>query len=252
MDGEFDRPKIERRVVKGTSGEVAVGARGAAVLLLLLRAFSKQEQKADPESSGIVMLGDRASRVLERARGLAYEGREDEAAVAELRTVAGGRRRALRGAERGSRQGGMHRESREFDRVHRLLKAAATGRALEPVSAADAQLFDTLAEFFDRARPIDEIWTDLVAREPLLSNVENEVRAGRYGPAYDAADYEPAEVDDERHRVRGERARLSLELMERMRELVGALAVNADPMVRSRKALEVAYWHLDRLPRSPA
>jgi hypothetical protein len=105
--------------------------------------------------------------------------------------------------------------------MHRLLKAAATGGALEPVSPADAQLFDTLAQFFDRKRPFDEIWTDLVAREPLLSHVAKDVRAGRYGRAYDAADYETTEVDDEQRRVRGERARLSLELMERLRKLLG-------------------------------
>jgi hypothetical protein len=250
--GEFDRPNVERRVVARTSGEVTFGARGLAALLLLFRYFSKQEQKADSESSGIVMLDDRASRVVHRARELAHEGREDQAAVAELSAVANGRRRALRRAERASRQGGMHRESRAFDRMHRLLKAAATGGALEPVSPADAQLFDTLAQFFDRKRPFDEIWTDLVAREPLLLHVEKDVRAGRYGPAYDAADYETTEVDDEQRRVRGERARLSLELMERLRKLLGPQAANADPVIRSRKARDFAYWHLDRLPRSSA
>src|SRR6516165_5909482 len=112
-----EEPEIDRREVehRGRGGELNL--RGAAALLLLLRWVSRQEQKRDPDSAGAVWLNERAANIAARARQLAAEGREDQAAVDELAALAGRHRRALRQAERSSRGAGLHRETRRHDRA---------------------------------------------------------------------------------------------------------------------------------------
>src|SRR5262249_35287867 len=156
----------------------------------------------------------------------------------ELRRAAGGRRRVLRRAERATRQGGRHRESETRDRAQRLMEAAATGKSIRPPLDSDSQTFDQLAEFFASNRPLAPVWAELPMREPRLSELEADVRTGRYGPALAAE--KPLTSDELKdpqvRRAHAERARLGLELFAQVEAILGPRAENPDPIVRSRKA----------------
>ncbi len=112
-----------------------------------------QEQTQDPDRPGMVRTTPKSDAVLARAKELAYEGREDAAAVEELRALAHGSRRTLRLAERGGRFGGHHRELAFANRVNRLLQAACKGGAVPPVSEDDRARIAVVEAF--RVLPVE-------------------------------------------------------------------------------------------------
>src|SRR6202035_3657105 len=124
MSPNSDRDGPEERA--GERKRIQLSLRSAVAVVLIGRWVSKQEQKDDPESPGMVSMDPRVDQILARARDLTREGREDQGAVDELAAMGKGHRRALRRAERASRLGGMHRESRSRNHAYRLLKAAVT------------------------------------------------------------------------------------------------------------------------------
>jgi hypothetical protein len=247
-------PNSDRDAPEERAGErkriTQLSLRSAVAVVLIGRWVSRQEQKDDPESPGIVSMDPRADQIWARARDLTREGREDQGAADELAALGKGHRRALRRAERASRLGGMHRESRSRNHAYRLLKAAVARGPLEPASTAEAELFDTLARSFDRERPRAEVWADLVEREPQLAQLETDVLAGRYGPTDEPTRQTSDELrDPDVQRKLGDRARLTLELTDRLGGVLGPNSTNPDPIIRSRMARGFADQYLQKLPR---
>jgi hypothetical protein len=230
--GPGDRPEPGR-------GSLSLG--GVAVFLLVDRAMRKQQRNEDPDAPDSVRTDDRAKAIFARARDLVREGREDRAAVNELRALAGRHRRSLRRAEELSRLSGRHLEQRFANDMHRLLAAALSGRPVEPIAAADAERCEILGRVFAQSRPREDTWRDLVAREPQLAALEAEVRAGRFGVQHDTSRVTREQVDDPEWRhVRGEQARLSLKLTDEVKRLAGPTSISSDPVIKSRMARDIA------------
>jgi len=251
--------------VGGTEDRGAGEAPGlVGTLWTMLRGLDRdrpQMMRSTPESDA----------VLRRAQELASEGREDGAAVAELRALAGGRS-ALRLAERASRFDGLHRELRFANRVHRLLRAASAGRAVEAAGPQDLRRIEAI-ERFD-ALDEDERWARLVELEPRVGPLVDEARAL---PAPPSATKE--RDDSERREVatsfdaagrptrlvrvtvsgfeRSEQERAAVEafgrawfaLNTRLRTLVGPDCGSDDPVLGSAWVRRYAERHLDRLAR---
>jgi hypothetical protein len=244
MDDELTRDLPPGVVREQGRGQIGLG--GMALFLWVLRRMGREQRRRDPESAGQVLLSEPASRVAARALELARRGREDETAVKEIVAAADGNRRALRGAERYSRQDGMHRERRETNRFHRLLVAALNRTPVAPASAEDEAVFRLLEAF--ASMPADQAWARLVGCQPELADLESEVRSGQCGDSgriREEADHLPA---DESRELMAKQARLELDLMNRLFALLGPGFASTDPLCRSRVALEFAASYLFRLP----
>jgi hypothetical protein len=229
-------------------GFITLGDSPAAVTLL--RQLEELAAEATDPSDAPMPTDAQSVGVAKRAVELAREGREDQAAVAELRELAGATEDLLLRAERLTRQGAMHSEDRTFNRAHRLLAAAMTGQPVKPVTPSDEGLFDTLAGFFGRPSSAKHVWADLVVREPELAEVEAEVRAGRFGPGLEEED-SAAEVprDEEWARVHGEYLLLELALAERLDRILGPGSASSEAIGKSWTARAFAAQYLGRLPR---
>jgi hypothetical protein len=135
-------------------------------LLVLLWMFRRFRGR-DPNRPQITSLNPRSKAVLERAKQLAGEGREDARAVTELGALASGRRRTVRQAEKASRFMGYHRELRVPNLTNRLLKAAVAGeRTPRAPTAADDERIAAIETFNELAK--DEQWAFLVQTQPAL------------------------------------------------------------------------------------
>jgi hypothetical protein len=211
---------------------MAVAARAAA-------GVNRAARQADPEDPGIVALSDRAGKVADRAFKLGDAGREDARAVAELVALAGDSKRTLENAERFSRQGARHCEDQKFNRAHRLLVAAMSGRPVEPPSSDTRRTFKVVKAF--RALAPAQGWELLVSREPRLAELEAETRRGAFAAAIPASD---ERLSPGRRSIRREIILAGSELGDRLRELVGPLAPATDPLVKSRAAFAFAISHL--------
>jgi hypothetical protein len=105
--------------------------------------------------------------VVTHANQLAAQGREDDQAVAELRTLARGKRRVLKSALRASYQGGLHREQVQVNRAYRLILAAQDGSVVPPVADDDRERIAEVEGLMALSR--DERWARLVQGEPRLT-----------------------------------------------------------------------------------
>jgi hypothetical protein len=166
----------EAALSKPSRRDHSLNVRSLLVVLWMFRRFRGR----DPDRPLIISLNPRSKAVLERAKQVAGEGREDERAVAALQALASGRRRALRQAEKASRSMGYHRELRAANLTNRLLKAAvAREQTPKAPTASDEERIASIETFKELAK--DEQWAFLVQAQPALDELEADVRTGRFG-----------------------------------------------------------------------
>ena len=220
----------------GLRGWRALGA--MAVVSAAINRLNQDAKLRDPEDAGVVAVSDEALRVANRAIKLAKAAREDSRAVADLVVLAGDSKQTLENAERYIRQGAQHCEDAKFNRAHRLLVAAVTGRPVQPPSAATKRTFKIVKEF-RRLTPAQK-WERLVSIEPRLAELETETRRGAFTTDIPARAVSSPTV----RMIAHEQALARSELGDRLRELVGPIAPATDLLIRSREALKFALGHL--------
>ncbi len=256
----------ERGVSKHSRGEGSLNLPSLLVVLWIFRRFKKRD---DPGRPQIVSHSPQSKAVLDRAKQLARDGREDPSAIAELRALAGGRRRTLRQAERTSRFAGYHRELRQANLANRLLRAAvARAQAPAALTAGEEKRIDAIEDF--KQLSATEQWGLLVDTQPALRTLEADVRNGRFGEVtgppgdlakrgtrtYETVDGEPMvkvtfsssdppPTPEETRRLK-EFARAHMRLTSELQSLVGPRAGQLDPVLGSQQALDTAERHLRR------
>jgi hypothetical protein len=196
------------------------------------------------ESPTRVVLRDRAADILERARVLAAENREDPDAVNDLLALSSRDRRALQEAALGARQWGAHKDHGDANRAHRLLQAAITGKPLAPSTTRERERFAILDDFADLTT--DDAWNQLTELEPRLADLEGEVRTGRFSRGHAATELHALGRDEARRaavELRGARRDLNASI----RVLVGPDSEQEDPLASSFIAFQVASDHLAAL-----
>jgi hypothetical protein len=198
------------------------------------------EAQSDSESEPSAPSDAKAYAVHGVAHDLAMLGRQDQAAVDELRTAAQGELEALIAAERIARVGGKHRESLIGNRLHGLIVAAIDDQPIKPLDPEDALLFDSIAAFNALAPP--DRWTKLTTDEPRLADLERELHAGQLLG------------DDSLHQHPGAAAAGGLRgqrwflLAERIGALLGPNSRQPNTFLRSRTARDAAMHHLTGMP----
>ncbi|MGD0454947.1 MAG: hypothetical protein ABSB69_15240 [Solirubrobacteraceae bacterium] len=240
-------------------------------LLVVLWIFRRAEKGTDRDRPEIVSTNTKSKAVLNRAKQLADEGREDKPAVTELRASASNRRRTLRQAERASRFMGYHHELSRANLANRLLKAALAREAVPaPPTARDKARIEAVENFNRLAR--DQQWALLTQLQPALPELESDVRAGRFGEIttrdYDflkdrasiqetadgerrrmvtltSSDPPPTEHQMQKLRQQGDGRQ---ELMTQLRPLVGPSSGDDNPLLESQRALDIANAYLLRPP----
>jgi hypothetical protein len=234
-------------LVVGASGDSPglFGKGGFRGLLKLRRALidADRVQDLEAEAPEVVMLDDRSRAILDRAREFAAEEREDPDAVQELVELAGRHRRALELAALGARQFGAHRQHPIPNRAHRLLQAALAGTPVEPPARGD-EVTMTLVEALLAMEPQAQ-WTELISREPRLDDLADKVRAGHYGRSVPMPGQPPRDPE-ERQELLSSLGR-ERKLRETLAVLVGPTSDQADPLLHSETALNVAWLHLRQL-----
>ena len=226
MPGARDRPDDEpdRASLRGA-------VRASGLLAILGLAARKDKGSRSPQ---IVRGGPEVDAVVAGlAEQLAEQGREDEASVQELRRGAKGRRRALRPCV-GAVAGGSDADDGLFEFRSgsawiACSSSAATGDAVQPVSAEQASWFETMDAL--NAGGSEVAYARLKAQVPDLDLLEQHVRTRSEARGHGAAfDHDWLESVD-----------------ERLGQLVGWKSKNADPILRSGMAFEIAYDHLARI-----
>jgi hypothetical protein len=232
-------------------------------LLVVLWIFRRAEKGTDRDRPEIVSTNAKSKAVLNCAKQLADEGREDQPAVAELRASASNRRRTLRQAERASRFMGYHHELLRANLANRLLQAALAREAgPSPPTTRDKARIEVVENFNRLAR--DQQWALLTQLQPALLELESDVRAGRFGEVttrdYDflkdrtsieetadgghrrvvtlsSSDPRPTEAEMQKLRQQGDGRE---ELMTQLRPLVGPSSGDDNPLLESQRALDIA------------
>ncbi len=157
--------------------------------------------------------------LIDRARSFGDAGREDDAAVSELRALAGAEGTELldRAAQWFSVEGGsLMKEFDNWDRSYRLLRAAGADGIVEPVSVTRAEFFKQVSSL--EGAPSDLGWARLVGVQPALAELDAEIRALNS---------------------------IQEDLNDRLRSLVGPSASNVpDSILATRTAQAVAENHL--------
>ncbi len=237
-------------------------------LLTVLWVFRRAKKGEDHDRPQILSTNAKSKAVLDRAKELACDGREDEAAVAELRALAGGRRRTLRQAERASHLMGYHHERAEANRASRLLKAALAGESVPPApSAQDRRRIDAVEALSQLPRA--EQWAQLTRLQPPLVELDADARAGRFGDLTTRDDdllrgrthmretsdgerrvvsissSDPPPTPEQMQRIH-RRAAAQAQLRARLRPLVGPDSANDDVLLRSQRAYDLANAYLQR------
>lgn len=220
----------------GLRGWRALGA--IAVTSAAVKRLNRDAKLHDPEDAGIVAVSDEALKAANRAIKLAKAAREDSRAVADLVALAGDSKPTLENAERYIRQGARHCEDPKFNRAHRLLVAATTGRPVQPPSTETKRTFKIVKEF-RRLTPAQK-WERLVSIEPRLAELETETRRGTFTTDIPTK----AASSPGLRMIRHEQALARSELGDRLRELVGPIAPATDLLISSREALKFALGHL--------
>jgi len=196
-------------------------------LLVVLWIFRRAEKGTDRDRPEIVSTNAKSKAVLDCAKQLADEGREDQHAVAELRASASNRRRTLRQAERASRFMGSHHELSRANLANRLLKAALAREAVpSPPTVRDKARIEAVENFNRLAR--DQQWALLTQLQPALVELESDVRAGRFG-----------EITTRDGRQ---------EVMTQLRPLVGPSSGHDNQLLETQRALDIANAYLLRPP----
>lgn len=232
-------------------------------LLVVLRIFRRAEKDTDRDRPAIVSTNTKSKAVLDRAKQLAGEGREDQRAVAELRSSARNRRRTLSQAERASRFMGYHHELSRANLTNRLLKAALAREAVPfPPAARDKARIEAVENFNRLA--LDRQWALLTQAQPALFKLEGDVRAGRFGDittqdhgfpkerpsieetpggerrntvTFSSSDTPLAEEELQELQQEGRRRE---QLMTQLRPLVGPSCGDDNPLLESQRALNIA------------
>jgi hypothetical protein len=200
----------------------ALGAIGVGALV-----HSLGDQELDAAEPKVVWHTPRSSSLRDVAVELAAEGRDDHEAVGVLTRAAGRHTKELRRAAATIRSEGRHREDLACARADRLLVAAATGRAVDPLTAV--QLAGCLRVGELLAAPPDEGFAALVREEPGLVGLAREVRQLTEEPAYgELDDRERCEAFDDAVADR----------------LAGIVARSPAPLVRTQAATAVVRAHL--------
>lgn len=150
---------------------------GSFLALLLL--FRAAQRRTDRDRPQIVSTNAAAASVLDRAKQLANDERQDIQAVEELISLANHKQRTLRQAEKASRFLGYHREAWHANLTNRLLKAALAGHPVPDVAPDDRERIDTV-EAFNRL-PRAEQWDNLTRSQPRLLDLNGEINDGRFG-----------------------------------------------------------------------
>jgi hypothetical protein len=210
---------------------------------IALRDVASWEKKRDPESAPFAAYGPVGDNVYKRALELAGAGREDLAAVRELRAMASTSGQALDQAERLARLGGDHLESVVGDRCYRLVVAALGDHAIEKPKQRDIERFDAIAGF--KALSAGTHWRRLTELEPRLLSLEQEMCDGVFvRPEHQENAAQPRAEQRQRN---AERARRWYAFQERVGALLGPTAGQADPFLSSRDARDRAVHHLMQL-----
>ncbi len=210
------------------SGEMRLSWRGAFGLLLGMRLAIRAQRKADaPE---IVILNDKASRVVKRAEALAREGRLDEDAVAELRREAGRSRHALTDARQNFRARGEHLEWRHYNRAVRLLDAAISKTPVAREDPAHTERLDVLERLSGLDREV--AFNELAAREPRLLTVRDKITSLPAKPWPRS----PGEMSED--------WMLTKPIFNEIRPLVGSERADHDPVLASQTAYAICTGYL--------
>jgi hypothetical protein len=255
-------------VSKRSRGNGSLNLPSLLAVLWIFRSFKK---RGDPDRPQIVSESPRSKSVLERAKQLAGDGREDAPAITELRALARSRRRTLRQAERASRFMGYHHELRQANLTNRLLKAAVA-RAHTPtaLTASEEERIGAIETFKDLSRI--EQWAFLVDAEPALHKLETDVRSGRFGKVTRPPDglmrrgtrtheivdgkrvvkvtlssSDPPPTPQESRLLR-ELAHAHRQLTNELQSLIGPRSTQLDPVLASQQALDTAERYLRRSP----
>jgi hypothetical protein len=229
-----------------------------------------RQRKRDARS--FISISPLAAKVAELAEELAFAGREDQAAVAELIAAAGDDKKALEKAFQISRIGGYQHDDQFANRKWRLLNAARTNGPVPPATDEDRARIEAIHKFRHLSKA--DRWAYLVAREPKIAKLEDEVKRGRYGDLVE--DYSSGETtsreivtadgtrirqetmrmtvssDDPAQQVSPkvlERERKSTDLHIKVSRLVGPDSDHEDAVMGSSAAFGTALSHLtDRAP----
>jgi hypothetical protein len=197
-----------------------------------------KEQNLDDPAPKLVPLDPRSSEILNLARALAGDRREDDRAVKELTDLAASDEKSLRRAGLGARQGGEHLESSWANLTHRLLEAAINKTPVSRLSEAEMARLKVLDDFAALS-PADR-WRALTEHESGLSGLETDARAGRFGRTMKPDDRSPQEKRQAAiSRMRG---REDLETL--LSPLVGPQSATDDPLMSSKLALNTTRRYL--------
>jgi hypothetical protein len=201
------KPRPQRDI----EGLKLLGRLGTGLVKEIRGAFAR-DKVVDPSE-------EHYNDVVDLARSLGDAGREDQDAVGELRELAGagGADLLVRAAETFSvADRSMMDEYDNWDLSYRLLWAAATSGTIEPVPAERAEFFREVWAL--ETAPAEEGWARLVAIQPALTALEDEIRT---------------------------RAAVQEPLLDRLARLVGPTAKNVpDPILTTRTAKSVVEKHL--------
>lgn len=191
-------------------------ARGVAKLL---RVASDQLGAAEPL---IVHSGPRVEALKGLAEELADSDTSDDECVQRLRAAASQHRKPLQRASALIRLTGFAKEYRIAERAGRLLDSAASGEPVRPLSAQLDHWFSEMEEL--ESLPIDLSYERLRELQPELGELE--LRLARSSNHNGNAD----ELWDE--------------LLTKLDRLLGPGAANADPLLRSGLAHNIARLYL--------
>jgi hypothetical protein len=213
---------------------------------LAARRARRWEHVRDPEAVPLAVHGPESDAIAAKAHVLAVAGREDPAAVVELRALAGRDRRALGEADAMARVGAKHRESAIGDRHHRLLVTALEGRDVAPPNPADLARFNAVAEL--HALPRDRQWERLTELEPRFISLEAANRSGS-SVRSDGHSVRALGAREARRRARDD-ARRWYQLMAQVGAILGPASGTDDPLLGSRAARDVAAYRLEHIELS--
>ena len=150
------------------------GIRGAIRAGRLLRQGYRQ-QLNDP-SPRVVILNDRSMKIVERARELASDGRDEATAVAELVTLTGRHHHDLRVAVAELRRRTTTGDRTDL-RARRVAEAAESGRPVLTETDEEAHRLALLEDW--QGLDAEARFTALTTAEPRLADLTNQVRENR-------------------------------------------------------------------------
>ncbi|HEY4021739.1 MAG TPA: hypothetical protein VGM75_23845, partial [Pseudonocardiaceae bacterium] len=151
------------------------GFRGRiAVVILIFAAARGARRQIDADEPVIVSSTKRSEQLGRMAMRFALDGHMDSAAVVELRSAAGRRRKELRRAAASMRLGGGVNENRSSYIANQLLLSAATGQPLQPITAEHEAKLQRIHEL--QQGTIADVFARLVALQPALADVARTVQ----------------------------------------------------------------------------